>query len=71
MDFIIRNWINNHNISELLNHCNLQEGDIIRLFRQIIDVMRQIKKANVDQNLQNKLTKAIEIINQDIIKVEF
>ena len=71
MDFIIRNWINNYNISELLNHCNLQEGDIIRLFRQIIDVMRQIKKANVDQNLQNKLTKAIEIINQDIIKVEF
>ncbi|MCK5043244.1 MAG: hypothetical protein KAR51_04410, partial [Candidatus Aenigmarchaeota archaeon] len=38
-------------IFEIIDNTNLLEGDVIRLFRQVLDILGQIINASEDQNL--------------------
>lgn len=69
LDGIIRSWSNGCEFPHLMKKCNLQEGDLIRLFRQIIDRLQQIKKA--ESQLTDKLTRCIKRIDRDVVKIEF
>jgi len=68
---LISEWSNNSNFSDLLEYANLLEGDIIRLFRRMIDAMKQIRKATSNHELKDKMRKCILRIDRDIVKTEF
>ena len=50
---------------------NLQEGDYIRFFRQIVDVMHQIKHATDNVEIEDKITNCMNMIYRDVIRFEF
>ncbi|MCK5283844.1 MAG: DEAD/DEAH box helicase [Nanoarchaeota archaeon] len=68
---LIRSWSDGKEFSELLEFTNLLEGDIIRLFRRMIDVMKQIRKATTDPEFREKIRNCIKKIDRDIVKAEF
>lgn len=68
---LIRKWSEGVDFSELLTYTNILEGDIIRLFRRMIDIMKQIRKATPDYELREKIFNCIKRIDRDIVKTEF
>jgi superfamily II RNA helicase len=56
---------------DLLEMCSLDEGDLIRLFRRIIDMNRQIQKASGDQDLIERLHSCHDKMYKGVIKFEF
>jgi superfamily II RNA helicase len=68
---LVMNWSMGGKFESVLELSNLLEGDIIRLFRQIIDILRQMKKATTDSELVNKIEACISRIDRDVVKVEF
>lgn len=73
--WVVTLWMRGHDFEELLDICNLDEGDIIRLFRQTLDMMSQIKHALHEtghyQELIKRLDDCEERIDRDIVAVEF
>jgi superfamily II RNA helicase len=53
---------NGRNIFEILRNTNLLEGDLLRFFRQILDLIGQIKKATADRELREDIEKIQDII---------
>lgn len=70
LTLLIKRWCEGCDFSELLNYTNLDEGDIIRFFRQIIDYERQILNTG-DEELKYRMSKCIEMIQRDVIDVDF
>jgi len=72
MSKIFSSWSSGCEFEELTDFCNLAEGDLIRLFRRVIDVLRQIFKAlDKDSELKNKISKCMDLLDRDLVKVEF
>lgn len=67
---ITASWANEGSFEELLEMCNYDEGDIIRLFRRMIDIMKQIKRATTDRELMDKINYCISKIDRDVVSVE-
>ncbi len=68
---LVNHWTHNGKFKDLLKFSNLQEGDYIRFFRQIIDLLRQIQKATTDEKLYETLVKIKEKIDRDVIEIKF
>jgi superfamily II RNA helicase len=64
-------WANGCSFDELMEYSNLLEGDYIRLFRQVIDFLRQIRRATTDHDLIDKVEDGIRRIDRDVVAVEF
>ncbi|NTV23454.1 MAG: DEAD/DEAH box helicase [Nanoarchaeota archaeon] len=56
---------------DLIDLCNLDEGDIIRLIRRVIDMLRQIRHATTDYELIDKMHACMEKLYRDVVKFEF
>ncbi len=69
VDALVRAWSDGCEFRQLFSKCNLQEGDLIRFFRQIIDRLSQIKKA--EHMITDKLNKCIERIDRDEVSIVF
>ncbi len=61
-------WSDGGDFKSLIEMTNLLEGDIIRFFRQIIDRLGQIKKA--EGTLSDKISNCIARLDRDVVKVE-
>ncbi|MFC1697144.1 DEAD/DEAH box helicase [Nanoarchaeota archaeon] len=68
---LVNNWCKGEEFKNILQYSNLAEGDIIRLFRRIIDQLRQLKRATEDNELRDKISRCIGKLDRDIVKVEF
>ncbi len=68
---LITLWANGHEFSELLQTTSLEEGDIIRLIRRLIDVLRQIRRATTDEQLKERIQWNIERLDRDVVSVMF
>ncbi|MFQ5621001.1 MAG: DEAD/DEAH box helicase [Candidatus Nanoarchaeia archaeon] len=68
---IVSLWHDQGDFIELMEMCNLQEGDLIRLFRQLMDLLTQIRKASHKFELNQKLDDAFHRINRDFVRVGF
>ena len=68
---LITYWSTNCQFETLLEMTNLKEGDLIRLFRQIIDSLRQIRRASQDLELIHKVNNCITRIDRDVVQVKF
>ncbi|MBI4739148.1 DEAD/DEAH box helicase, partial [Candidatus Woesearchaeota archaeon] len=69
--FICRRWVDACQFSELLEHTNLLEGDLIRIFRQAIDLFGQIRKASTDYELAARCDTCVHKIKREFVDVEF
>jgi superfamily II RNA helicase len=67
---IVGHWSKNGDFQKLLNLTKLDEGDIIRLMRRIIDMIRQIKHATDDIHLIERLDNCQQKIDRDIVKID-
>lgn len=72
---LVSTWANGGTFDQLLDICNLAEGDLIRLFRRIIDVLRQIRSALMaTEGNEAKLAQVnacIKKLDRDIVSVVF
>ncbi|HLD04833.1 MAG TPA: DEAD/DEAH box helicase [Candidatus Nanoarchaeia archaeon] len=64
-------WFKGATFLEVIKLTNLLEGDVLRFFRQVIDLLTQVKKASTDQELINKLNACLNIMNRDLVKLGF
>lgn len=68
---VISHWHDGGEFIDLLDLCNKQEGDLIRLFRQMLDLITQIRKASTKIELNQKLDDCIHLINREFVQVGF
>ncbi|HIH38367.1 DEAD/DEAH box helicase [Candidatus Woesearchaeota archaeon] len=64
-------WITGGTFEELLESSNLLEGDVIRFFRRLIDVLRQIRNGTADQDFAERISKLITLIDRNEVRVDF
>ncbi|MBW2983316.1 DEAD/DEAH box helicase [Candidatus Woesearchaeota archaeon] len=64
-------WASGASFTDLLSLASLAEGDIIRLFRRIIDMIGQVERATVDYDLKDRLRRCQDMIDRDLVAVEF
>ncbi len=67
---IIAHWYNNGDFPGMMRYTNLLEGDYIRLFRQLLDMLKQIKRATWDYDLIDRVEHCMQRIDRDVVKVE-
>ncbi|GIW21368.1 MAG: hypothetical protein KatS3mg068_0375 [Candidatus Sericytochromatia bacterium] len=69
MDIVLL-WCNGSEWSKLFNKNELDEGDIIRTFRRIIDILHQLKNIPfISLELTNKFEKAINLLDRDLVSL--
>ncbi|MFT4304034.1 MAG: DEAD/DEAH box helicase [Candidatus Woesearchaeota archaeon] len=67
----VSTWANGSDFEDLSELSEYQEGDYIRLFRQMVDCMNQIRKATEDRELEQKIVNCMNRIYRDVVKFEF
>lgn len=65
---MLMHWFTQKDFCGLLEYTTMSEGDIVRFFRQIIDIMQQIKHATDNTELRDKLEYCIDRIDRDVVK---
>ncbi len=68
---IIMHWYNGGDFVQMMRYSNMLEGDYIRMFRQILDMFKQIKRATHDYDLIKIIDRCTAKIDRDVVKVEF
>ena len=58
-------WSQGKTFIEVQTLCNLDEGDIINVFRRTIDLMRQMREAVSDTNLRARLKDCMKKLDRD------
>jgi len=67
---LIKLWGENGQFEQLLTLTTYREGDIVRLFRRIIDMLQQIQRATDDEELIDRLQNCQQLIDRDIVAIE-
>jgi len=67
---IITVWSRKESFQEVLSLTSFREGDLIRLFRRIIDMLQQIKRATNDDDLIGRINECIELLDRDLVRFE-
>lgn len=63
-------WSAGDRFEDLRHYCNLQDGDIVSVFRRTIDLLRQIRSAaDADKALVTKLSECIKKLDRDVVEV--
>ncbi|MGM5480585.1 MAG: DEAD/DEAH box helicase [Nanobdellota archaeon] len=60
-------WATGATFIELMKYTNMQEGDVIRFFRRLIDVLTQLKRATDNQRIQGRIETLIEKIDRGLV----
>ena len=68
---MIEAWGRGQNFAQLVLDFDLPEGDIIRIFRQSIDVLEQVRRATDQETLKQKAGEAIRLLDKDVVSVTF
>jgi superfamily II RNA helicase len=67
----IQEWMNGKNFADITQLTSVDEGEIVRYFRMVIQLLRQIKTAQGASDLLRVTAQsALEKINRDIIDAE-
>lgn len=63
-------WYDGKTFLEIMKLTNMQEGDIIRFFRRLIDVFTQIQHSTNNEDLKSRVEGLIGAIDRDLVAVE-
>ncbi len=67
----IEAWLGGCRFHELGKHTDVDEGEIIRHFRMVVQLLRQLKQApRVSEALRHKASKAMREANRDLVDAE-
>jgi antiviral helicase SKI2 len=67
----IEKWSRGISFEELMQKSTVDEGELIRYFRMVIQLLRQLKGApRVSPKLRETATRAQKIINRDLVDAE-
>lgn len=70
MVYVVWLWGNGATWKKLVQDTNLDDGDIIRAMRRIIDLLHQLKNnPSLSLDIQHKVTLAIGLLDRDLISV--
>ncbi len=64
-------WLDGAEFVEVMEFTNILEGDIVRFFRQILDLLQQIQHATLDDELREKVISLKKKIDRDVVSVSF
>jgi superfamily II RNA helicase len=67
---IIAHWYNSGDFTKMMEFSNMLEGDYIRMFRQILDMLKQVKRATWDYDLIAVVERCTIKIDRDVVKIE-
>ncbi len=67
---VVHAWSQGASFQEVQKLCNLDEGDIISVFRRTIDLLRQMREAAVDPVLRNRLRDCMQKLDRDEAAIE-
>ncbi len=67
LSMLMFEWSQGASFEDLVARSEIPEGDLIRAFRQAIDLLRQIREATEDKSLREKLEICLDCINRDIV----
>lgn len=70
---VVYEWCKGATFSQICKLTKVYEGSLIRLFRRLEELMRQMAEAAKvigNQDLEEKMTKGIELIHRDLVSVE-
>jgi superfamily II RNA helicase len=68
---LVEAWARGEPFANLVEDYELPEGDIIRIFRQAIDVLEQVRRATDQPQLEEKLVRAMGLLDKDVVSVTF
>ena len=71
LESFLLKWYHGGDFTELLEYTSMSEGDIVRLIRQILDLLQQVKHATMNEGLKEKLRTIQDKIDRDVIEVRF
>ncbi len=71
MTRVIGDFTEGAKFKDLLELCSLDEGDLIRLIRRVIDMLRQVAHATEDYDMQDRIHGCINKIYRSVVKFEF
>jgi superfamily II RNA helicase len=71
MCLIVRYWYEGSSFTDLLEITNVEEGNLIHIFRNSLDLARQVKHATSDTELKDRMAYIIKKLDRDVIKVSF
>ncbi len=64
-------WLAGCRFQELGRHTDVDEGEIIRYFRMVVQLLRQLKQApRVSDRLRETAAKAMKAVNRDLVDAE-
>jgi superfamily II RNA helicase len=67
---LVGSWSEGSDFDELMSLTMIGEGDIIRLFRRVIDMIGQIRNATLDYELKERLDKCQNNIDRGLVAIE-
>lgn len=67
---LVEIWSDNGHFEDVVSLTNYQEGDVVRLFRRIIDMLQQIRRASQDEHLKERLADCLQRVDRDLVAVD-
>ncbi|MBF0478972.1 MAG: DEAD/DEAH box helicase [Candidatus Omnitrophica bacterium] len=66
----IESWVRGKDFGEVSEQATADEGEIVRYFRMIIQVLRQMAECPVTEEFRTKLRDLVRIMNRDVVDSE-
>jgi superfamily II RNA helicase len=70
MSSCLEAWMNGEEFDKILRYIDADEGELIRYFRMAIQILREILDTPVSPEVRDRVRKAIQLINRDVIDAE-
>ena len=71
LEQFLMSWLDGAEFVEVMELTNILEGDIVRFFRQILDLLQQIQHATLDDELREKVIALKKKVDRDVVSVSF
>ncbi|MBI4150868.1 hypothetical protein HY492_01965, partial [Candidatus Woesearchaeota archaeon] len=69
LSLLVSQWASGAEFTEILDHTDMPEGDIVHFFLRVSDGMRQLRHATTDEELKTKLSACLDRMYRDVVKV--
>ncbi len=71
LEQFLMSWLDGAEFVDVMQFTNILEGDIVRFFRQILDLLQQVQHATLDDVLREKVISLKKKIDRDVVSVGF
>ena len=69
LSLLITRWAQGAEFTEVIGYTDMPEGDIVHMILRVCDALRQLRHATDDEELKSRLTRCIDSMYRDVVKV--